>query len=129
MGRILVVSSAAVVALVVGAALLGYSPSTCSCVSPYDTLKHSAGLNLPGVRVPAATVEAGLNRTMRGRSADPASVDFLSYDCQPPLADRLVCRVRVEESPLLARGLEVTYHAVQGHITHVSVARAVWLSY
>jgi hypothetical protein len=127
MRTMLLVSSAAVAALVAGVALVGYSPSACSCVTPIDTLTHSAGLDLPGVAVPAATIEAGLNRTLRGRSADPTSTDFLYYRCQPPLADRLVCRVPIEESPLLTRGLVVTYHTVQGRISHVSVRRSVWL--
>lgn len=127
MRRMLLVSSAAVAALAAGVALVGYSPSACGCVSPIDTLTHSARLDLPGIPVPAATIEAGLNRTMRGRPADPASTDFLYYRCRSPSADRLVCRVPVDESPLLTRGLDVTYHTVQGRISHVSVRRSIWL--
>jgi len=41
----------------------------------------------------------------------------------------VVCRIPVHTSPLLARGLDVTYRASAGRITDVSVERAVWLGY
>ncbi|MGE8218042.1 MAG: hypothetical protein ACN6RD_17775, partial [Stenotrophomonas maltophilia] len=45
----------------------------------------------------------------------------------PP--ERVVCRIPVHTSPLLARGLDVTYQASAGRITDVSIERAVWLGY
>jgi hypothetical protein len=126
MGRI-AISTSVVIAVITGVALLGFSPAGCSCISPVDMLSFQAGYSAPGTLLSPAALEAGLDKTLHGR---PLAPHVLGDDhCRQTTPERVVCRIPVHTSPLLARGLDVTYQASGAHITHVSVARAVWLNY
>jgi len=126
MGRI-AISTSVVIAVITGVALLGFSTAGCSCISPVDMLSFKAGYSAPGTLLSPAALEAGLDKTLHGR---PLAPHVLGDDhCRQTTPERVVCRIPVHTSPLLARWLDVTYQASGAHITHVSVARAVWLNY
>ena len=125
MGKIAIGTTGAI-AVITGVALLGFSPAGCSCISPVNLLSFAAGYSAPGTLLSPAALEAGLNKTLHGM---PLAPHVLGDDhCRQTTPERVVCRIPVHTSPLLARGLDVTYQASGGRITHVSVERAVWLS-
>ena len=126
MGKIALGTTGAV-AVITGVALLGFSPAGCSCISPVNLLSFAAGYSAPGTLLSPAALEAGLNKTLHGMPLAPQRSALGDDYCQQTTPERMVCRIPVHTSLLLAHGLDVTFRASEGRITRVSVARAVWL--
>lgn len=128
MGKIAVGTTGAI-AVITGVALLGFSPAGCSCISPVNLLSFAAGYSAPGTMLSPAALEAGLNKTLHGMPLAPQRSALGDEHCRQTSPERMICRIPVHTSPLLARGLDVTFQASAARITDVSVERVLWLSY
>ena len=99
-----------------------YSPASCGCAPPVDTLASYARLADFGDHN-ADNLEAGLNRYMVGSEVIDNDFPFIDGNrCNTPAArEPIVCHYPLDNSRLRAREYQVTYYTQNGKFQKIVV--------
>ena len=118
-----------IAAIATGLALLAFSPVSCACVNPLQSLAMAAGLDYMSPNIAnysAHQLETGLNANLIGQTIGPSPPNSILTGCVGRSATNFTCFVPTNESVLLSRGFAVSFVVQQSGVFEQAHVEQSW---